>query len=140
MSRGYAILMIQFDWSRVKKLSEGNSTEIIKIMSAITWPTGMPTRQQKRLNPYYWKDFDGLSFLLEPEKLLTKKYELPVKEIVEYIALASRRSLAEYLLTKETTLDIRLAPFIPEKNQLLTITNTAVHFMYEQGQNNGTII
>jgi len=71
--------------------------------------------------------------LVEPEKLLIKKYELPVKEIVEYIALASRRSLAEYLLTKETTLDIRLAPFIPEKNQLLTITNTAVHFMYEQG-------
>lgn len=132
--------MIQFNWSRVKKLSAGSNTEIIKIMSAITWPTNIPTRQQKRLNPYYWKDFEGLSFLLEPEKLLTKKYEIPVKEIVEYIALASRRSLAEYLLTKDTTLDIRLAPFIPEKNQLLTITKTTVQFKYEQGQKNGSII
>ena len=125
--------MIQFDWKRVKKLANGNNIEIIKIMSSITWSEAAPTKQQRRLNPYYWKDFNGISFLAEPEKLLIKKYELPVRDIVEYIALASRRSLAEYLLTGDTTLDIRLAPFIPEQNQLLTITNNIVHFKYEQG-------
>jgi len=133
LTERHAILMIQFDWKRVKRLAKGDNIEIIKIMSAITWPEVAPTKQQKRLNPYYWKDYDGISFLVEPEKLLIKKYELPVKQIVEYIALASRRSLAEYLLTGDTTLDIRLAPFIPEVNQLLTITNNIVHFKYEQG-------
>lgn len=133
MARRHAILMIQFDWQRVKRLANGSNIELIKVMSAITWPEAAPTRQQKRLNPYYWKDYEGISFLVEPEKLLIKKYELPVKDIVEYIALASKRSLAEYLLTGDTTLDIRLAPFIPETNQLLTISNNAVHFKYEQG-------
>lgn len=123
--------MIQYDWERVKAQAKGKARNVILIMSAITWPSGMPTKQQKRNNPYYWKDFDGMSFLLEPEKLLVKKYELPIKDIVEYIALASRRSLAEYLLRGAKSLDIRLAPYVPSNNQLLTIINNEVQFKYE---------
>lgn len=123
--------MIQYDWDRVKAQAAGSSRNIILIMSAITWPQTLPTRDLKRINPYYWKDFSGLCFLANPERLLTKKYDYPVRDIVEYIALASRRSLADYLLTGNKKLDLRLAPFVPSNNQLLTITNNEVQFKYE---------
>jgi len=123
--------MIQYDWNRVKKQADNKSKNIILIISAITWPTNMPSIAQKRINPFLNKDFFGDSFLLYPEKLLEHKYVIPNKEIVEYIALASRRSIAEYSWNGTKTLDIRLAPFIPENNRLITIENSTVHFKYE---------
>lgn len=125
-----AIIMIQFDWSKIRKDSGGTDKGVILAISALTYPTAMPSQRQLWDNPKFYKDYYGISFLLNPEELLSKKYELPNNVLVEYIALASYRSLADYYLTGNKALDIRVAPFIPKNNQLLTINN-AVHFKYE---------
>lgn len=71
-----------------------------------------------------------MSFLLNPEKLLQER-ALRNSEIVEYITLAARRPLSEYLYSGKTSLDCRLAPFIPTENKLLTTKNSQIYFAYE---------
>jgi|LakMenEpi03Aug12_release.lakeMendotaPanAssembly.Ray.scaffolds.fasta_scaffold45813_5 hypothetical protein len=123
--------MILFDWEKVRTQSNGKISAVIQIISAITWPEVLPTRRQIMVNKFYGKDFSGNSFLLNPEDLLNKKYELKPKDIVEYIMLASKRCYADYLITAKTTLDARLVPYTVSGNELLTIANNEIYFKYE---------
>ena len=120
--------MIQYNWDRITRQAKGLDLEILHIMDSIVWGNTKTNRH----TVHFWKDYLGMSFLLEPELLLTKSYTASSREIVEYIELASYRSLAEYLLTGKTTLDFRV---IPDSriitNQLLTIKNNEVLFKYE---------
>ncbi len=120
--------MIQYNWGRVKRQAKGSDKEILHIMDSIVWGNTRTNRH----TVHKWKDYLGLSFLLEPELLLTKSYTASDREIVEYIELASYRPLAEYLLTGKTTLDFRTIPDSRNiTNQLLTIENNEVRFKYE---------
>jgi len=121
--------MILFNWRKVKLIADYKLGSIMLIMHAITWPVLLPTRIQRLNNPYYEHDFSGHSYLLQPEKLLVRK-DIPLKDRVEYISLAARRSYAEYLLSGDTTLDCRLVKR-PTENQLITAKNNRVVFNYE---------
>lgn len=122
--------MILFDWNKVKSRARGSKKDTILIISSITWPYTLPTKRQRRLNRFYDEEFQGISFLLNAEELLESR-NLSNYKIVEYITLAARRSLADYLYCKEKTLDCRLAPFLPTNNELLTIKNDKIHFAFE---------
>lgn len=121
--------MILFDWNKVKSISNGNVGEILKIMHSITWPNALPSEKARKMNPYYDEDFSGHSYLLNPEALLERRDILDAK-LVEYIQLASRRSYAHYLLTRDSTLDYRLVNR-PIENELITTENNKVAFRYE---------
>jgi len=123
--------MILFDWEKIRSDSKGKIGTIIQIISAITWPEVLPTKRQLIVNKFYGKDFSGNSFLLNPESLLNKKYELKAKDIVEYIMLASKRSYADYLITGNRTLNVRLLPYVIASNELITIKNNEIYFKYE---------
>lgn len=121
--------MILFDWFKVKLVGKRKVDNIINIMHAITWPNELPSKKARRINPYFDIDFSGHSYLLNPESLLERR-DIPASKIVEYIELASRRSYAEYLLTRDRTLDYRLVNR-PIENELITTINNRVVFNYE---------
>jgi hypothetical protein len=87
-------------------------------------------RSHKKLIRLSTKDFTGQSFLLNPKVLLNDNNST-VEEKVEYIALASKRNLANYLLLGEKKLDCRLVRRIPTENKLLTTSDNAISFAYE---------
>lgn len=121
--------MILFDWGKVKRHAK-DKKDVILIISSLTWPYILPTKRQRKLNKFYDMQFDGDSFLINPDLLLQER-SLSNYKIVEYITLASRRSYPEYLYSRKKTLDCRLAPFIPTDNELLTIKNNQIYFAFE---------
>lgn len=121
--------MILFNWNKIKNISNRKVDKIINIMHAITWPRELPDKRARSINNYYDIDFSGHSYLLNPEKLLNRR-DLPASVIVEYIDLASRRSYAGFLLTRDRTLDYRLVNR-PIENELITTINNRVVFNYE---------
>ena len=60
-------------------------------------------------------------------------YLTPKEEIVEYIALASKRNLASFLLGGDPRLDCRLVKTLPTNTRLITIENNHISCAYEQG-------
>jgi hypothetical protein len=121
--------MILFDWKKIKRSCKGNK-DIILAISSITWPTPLPSRKVYFANRFYQEQFPGMSYMINPEQLLQER-ALKNAELVEYITLAARRPLAEYLYSGKTSLDCRLAPFIPTDNQLLTTKNSQIYFAFE---------
>jgi|AntAceMinimDraft_5_1070358.scaffolds.fasta_scaffold00600_23 hypothetical protein len=121
--------MILFDWHKVKFHADGKASNIMLIMHAITWPYVLPSYRMRKVNPFYDIDFNGHSFLLDPERFLNRR-DVPLTKRVEYVSLASRRCYAEYLLSGEKTLDCRLVKR-PIDNELLTVKTNRVCFAYE---------
>jgi hypothetical protein len=121
--------MLLYSWSKVLKEAQSKS-DILIIMRMLTWPSQYYSGQHKKMNRWTAKDFDGFCFLLNPEELLNKP-EGDDDAILEYLYLASRRNLGDYLLTKNKKLDCRLVNYVPTNNQLLTIQNNEISFAYE---------
>ena len=124
--------MILYSWSKVL-LKAKTMTDVIVIMHGITWPSALRSKYNKNLKPFASVDFSGHCFLLNPEPLLNDP-GLPKENVIEYVSLASKRNLANFLLTGETRLDCRLAKSLPTKNKLLTIEDNYISFAYEQGK------
>jgi hypothetical protein len=83
---------------------------------------------------YYYTDFSGDSFLVNPDALLVHRYEWKEKELADYIGLASFRSTGEYLATGKVTLDLSHSPLGQDainNNRLLRIDRGEIHFLYE---------
>ena len=84
---------------------------------------------------YYQKDFTGTSFMLHPDVLLYYAYKYSTRDIAIYFALASLRSLPDYMVSQKLTLDLLHLPVDPESitdNRLLRIEGENVHFLYEE--------
>jgi hypothetical protein len=84
-------------------------------------------------------DFTGDSYLLDPHSLLLwGRVEASLKEIADYIGLASLRKYSEYLTTNDAGLDILHSPLSEEQikqNRLLSIENGRIRFKYEEATN-----
>jgi len=124
--------MILYSWSKVLAKAK-TMTDVIIIMHGITWPQSLHYKHHKNLRKFHGVDFTGHCFILNPEQLLNNP-STAKEDVIEYISLASKRSLANYLLTGEITLDSRLAKSPPAKNKLLTINENNISFAYEQGK------
>lgn len=124
--------MLLYSWSKVLQTAK-TMTDVMVIMHGLTWPSALRPKSHRNLRAFATKDFEGHCFLLDPQRLLNDP-SIPKEEIIEYISLASKRNLANYLLTGETTLDCRLAKAPPTNNRLLTVNNNTISFAYEQGK------
>ena len=125
--------MILFDWHKVYKESKGKSIEIIRIIDLITYKR-LPKNRKDKIYKYARHNFRGDSFLVNPEQLIAERFKYKNFEVAQYIALAARRNLADYLAFRTTTLDIIQLNIPIEKyvnNRLLVIDDGLIHFKYE---------
>jgi len=73
--------------------------------------------------------------MLHPDVLLFNSYKYTTRDISVYYALASLRSLPEYLVSQKTTLDVLHLPVPLEtitENRLLVLEGDDIHFLYEE--------
>ena len=94
----------------------------------------LPRNKYDPVYHYYYTDFSGDSFLVNPHALLVNRNKWKDKEIADYIGLASFRNTGEYLATGKITLDLSHSPMGQDalnNNRLLRIDRGEIHFLYE---------
>lgn len=129
--------MLLYDWRKIYKKSGGNVLEIFYILEMLV-NKSIPTHRGDKLYKYSKVDFNGLSFIVHPDVLLYNSYKHSYKDIAAYLATASFRSLAEYVATQTTTLELLHIPFADflveniKTNSLLRVEDDLVHFLYEE--------
>lgn len=95
----------------------------------------IPKNRYDRIYKFYMKDYKGESFIVHPEVLVYNLYKYTNIEVGQYLALASIRSLADYLATGNTTLDLfhnNIDRSLFENNRLLSIEDNIMTFLYEE--------
>lgn len=132
--------MIFYDWKLVHKKALGKSGHIIDIISVILRKSNGEVLAKSKRDPMYkWYNhsFVGTSYLLNASDLLKNRYQYKDRDIATYIGLAAFRNFAEYKITKDTTLNLRLSPITAEHsiirdNPLLEVDGDTMHFKYEK--------
>lgn len=128
--------MILYDWKKMFNFGEGSVAEVYRIFKM--WSNReIPTSRRDPIYKYAGVNFSGISFLLHDDVLLYNSYKHEKRDIVQYVALASYRNLADYKAHGTITLDRYDAPDIEEDlfhhNELLTLTDeNKVRFLYEE--------
>ena len=125
--------MILYNWKKILRHAGHSSKRILLIVETML-STSIPRNRFDPKYKYYYTDFSGHSFLINPERLLFHRDRYRDKEIADYIGLASFRNLGEYKATGKLTLDLAHSPIgqdIINKNRLLHIEGNDIHFLYE---------
>jgi len=127
--------MLLYDWKKIFEMADGDPSDCVLILRMMT-ESLIPRNRKDPLYKYYTKDFIGSSFLAHADVLLFNRYKYTNREIAQYAALASLRSLAEYYAYGTTTLDllhVSLDRSLFNDNRLLSIDEDEVlHFLYEE--------
>ena len=130
--------MIKYNWAKILKVTEGDSNSIVLIVHMLTYPR-VPTSYRDPTYKYYGQSFEGFSFLINPEKLLTERSKYTNREAAEYVAVASYRNYLEYNKTGDTRLHLIDFPLFEEiinNNRLLHMKNGTIRFKFEEALNN----
>jgi len=130
--------MIKYNWAKILKVTEGDSNSIVLIVHMLTYPK-VPTSYRDPTYKYYGQSFEGFSFLLNPERLLTERSKYTNREAAEYVAVASYRNYLEYNKTGDTRLHLIDFPLFEEiinNNRLLHMKNGTIRFKFEEALNN----
>jgi len=130
--------MIKYNWAKILKVTEGDSNSIVLIVHMLTYPK-VPSSYRDPTYKYYGQSFEGFSFLLNPEKLLTERLKYTNREAAEYVAVASYRNYLEYNKTGDTRLHLIDFPLFEEiinNNRLLHMADGTIHFKFEEALNN----
>ena len=130
--------MIKYNWEKILKVTEGDSNSIVLIVHMLTYPK-VPSNYRDPTYKYYGQSFEGFSFLLNPEKLLTERLKYTNKEAAEYVAVASYRNYLEYMKTGDAKLHLIDFPLFEEiinNNRLLHMEDGTIHFKFEEALNN----
>jgi hypothetical protein len=123
--------MLFYSWRRINKAAGTSSKRVMLILEAML-KESMPRNRYDPLFQYYYKDFTGPSFLVDPYALL-HSYARDVDK-ANYLALASFRKFAEYKISGKLTLDLAHSPVGQDalnKNELLHVEGENIHFKYE---------
>jgi hypothetical protein len=123
-----------YDWRKIYRKTGGSSKHIILVLRAMNM-NHLPRNLYDPLYKYYYDDFSGKSFLIQPTLLLDEAFRYRNKEVAEYIGLASFRNYAHYSITKDATLDLLHSPVSEDtinSNRLLRIQDGRVLFKYEK--------
>ena len=126
--------MFLFDWQKVYDSAEGNVSRCNMIMEMLIYKQ-TPKNKYDRIYKFSRMDFSGHSFLLHPDVLLYHSYKYSTRDISIYYALASIRSLPDYMVSRKITLDLIHLPVDLESitdNRLLRIEGGDIHFLYEE--------
>ena len=130
--------MIKYNWEKILKVTEGDSNSIVLIVHMLTYPR-VPSSYRDPTYKYYGQSFEGFSYLLNPEKLLTERLKYTNREAAEYVAVASYRNYLEYNKTGDTRLHLIDFPLFEEiinNNRLLHMEDGTIHFKFEEALNN----
>jgi len=130
--------MIKYNWAKILTVTEGDSNSIVLIVHMLTYPR-VPSNYRDPTYKYYGQSFEGFSFLLNPEKLLTERLKYTNREAAEYVAVASYRNYLEYNKTGDTRLHLIDFPLFEEiinNNRLLHMEDGTIHFKFEEALNN----
>jgi hypothetical protein len=126
--------MILYSWKKVFSDSKGNTKEILRRIYYITY-TPIPKNKEDPFYEISRVNWAGSSYLINPEALFNlKKSEGSLKELAEYVGLASFRSYAEYKASKIKTLDLIKSPLSQDalnNNRLLEVRGNKIHFLLE---------
>ena len=128
--------MVLFNWKKIYQEAEGSAVKCVQIVDMLVYKK-VPFNSYDPLYRYRNKSFSGDSFLLQPEILLENGFRYSPREVAIYIAVASRRKLANYVAFGEKTLSIDHAPQVNkliEDNRLLYMEGSKIHFVYEEAQ------
>lgn len=130
--------MLLYDWKKIFDTVEGDSYKafaVIRMLAQKQYP-------KNKYDPIYRfvdQDFTGSSFLAHEDVLIYNAYKHSYHDIGIYIALASLRSHAEYIVNGTTTLELLASPvgdplnYLKDtKNRLLSIEDDLIHFLYEE--------
>jgi hypothetical protein len=126
--------MLFYDWKKMFEAAEGSPLAVFIIFKMLV-TNGIPRNKFDDIYKYAGKHFNGESFLIHPDVLLHNAYKHDYRDIAQYLALASIRPYADYLVTGEPTLDLlqcEVDQELFEDNSLLTIKDGKVHFLYEE--------
>lgn len=126
--------MLLFNWKKIYEKAEGSSNNVIEILHMLH-KKKIPYNKYDPLYKYMGESFSGDSFLLAPDALLDYAFKYDSKEVAVYIALASRRKLADYIAFNKKTLSVRHAPQLIDlinQNRLLFIEDGEIYFIYEE--------
>ena len=130
--------MIKYNWAKILKVTEGDSNSIVLIVHMLTYPR-VPSSYRDPTYKYYGQSFEGFSFLINPERLLTERLKYTNREAAEYVAVASYRNYLEYNKTGDTRLHLIDFPLFEEiinNNRLLHMADGTIHFKFEEALNN----
>lgn len=132
--------MVLYSWKKIYKFSGGNARIIVNILEYLL-DKPIPKNRRDKYFKISKHDFRGYSFLSNPRPLLES--DASNREKAEYMALASFRSLGNFAIFKDSTLDLSLSPVgedIINNNSLLYIQDGKIHFKYEEaiGEKHGT--
>ena len=130
--------MIKYNWAKILKVTEGDSNSIVLIVHMLTYPK-VPSSYRDPTYKYYGQSFEGFSFLINPERLLTERLKYTNREAAEYVAVASYRNYLEYNKTGDTRLHLIDFPLFEEiinNNRLLHMKNGTIRFKFEEALNN----
>src|SRR6056300_732942 len=121
--------MFLYDWKKMWDFTDGNVHDCYLIFKMMTLNL-IPQNRYDKIYRFSTGDFKGTSFLVHPDVLLFHSYKYTKREIAQYLALASLRSLADYLATGNITLSlfetsINLELF--KDNRLLRIEDGTIH-------------
>ncbi len=126
--------MFLFDWQKVYDEADGSISQCNRIMEMLI-TRRIPINKYDPIYKFSQKNFAGTSFLLHPDVLVYESYKYSQRELAEYYAIASVRSLANYIATQQTTLDLLHLPVdldLIKNNRLLRVDEQYVHFLYEE--------
>jgi hypothetical protein len=125
--------MLLYSWKKILRKSGGSSKRILTILKAMI-QRDLPRHVYDPVYKYYYTDFSGNSFLVNPYALLENRYKWRDKEIADYIGLASFRSTGDYMASGKITLDLAHSPLGQDainNNRLLRTVRNEIHFLYE---------
>jgi len=134
--------VIFYDWKKVLRLSNGNIKDIIRIMYANTYQlNSVKFKRNKEKFRLLTQDIKGDSYLLNPKEIFKNDKHATLKQMAEYISLASLRNYLDYKWYKNTTLPFKYTNInrqAIENNPLLEIDNNDnIHFTLEEIRENG---
>ena len=126
--------MLFYDWKKMFEAAEGSPLALFVIFKMLV-TNAIPRNKFDDIYKYAGKHFNGESFLIHPDVLLHNAYKHDYRDIAQYLALASIRPYADYLITGEPTLDLlqcEVDQELFEDNSLLTVKDGKIHFLYEE--------
>lgn len=138
--------MLLYNWHLIFKEADGSLSkayDLILFVLRNELPRNCFSKYYKYHKVSYFRK--GKSFLINPEDLLKATRRVEPRHIVNYVALAARRNIANYIVDGTISLDINQLPSETEiNNPLLYVRNGKVHFLFEEikqrKRKNGTSI
>lgn len=128
--------MLLYDWGKIFKASGASATECLRILKMLTYRE-IPKNKYDPIYRYSAIDFSGTNFMVHPEFLIYNAYKHIPHDIGIYIAIASARSLAEYRVSGDLTLDPLACPedpfeYITDTRLLYMGQDQRIHLYYEE--------